>query len=103
MEPQRVTLSLKYKAVVAGGLALLALCAVSAVFGSGGVVDLRRLRADQVQAEQEAYDLAQRNQQLRDHLARLDHDDAYLEKMVREHLGWVKPGERLYRVGDERR
>ena len=103
MRDQRVTLSLKYKAVVAGGLALLALCAVSAVFGSGGVVDLRRLHAEQTQAERAAYDLAQHNQQLRDHLARLDRDDAYLEKIVRERLGWVKPGERLYRVGDERR
>lgn len=103
MKEQRVTLPLKHKAVVAGGLALLALCAVSAVFGSGGVVHLRGLHAEQVEAEKAAYELAQRNTQLREHLAKLDNDDAYLEKVVREHLGWVKPGERLYRVTDERR
>ena len=103
MKDDRVTLSLKHKAVVAGALALLALCGVSAVFGSGGVVHLRRLYAEQVVAEQQAYDLARRNAQLREHLAKLDHDDAYLEKVVREHLGWVKPGERVYRVTDERR
>jgi cell division protein FtsB len=103
MDDQRVTLSLKYKAVVAAGFVLLALCAVSAVFGSGGVVQLRRLYAEQVQAEADAYNLAQHNQELRDHLARLDTDDAYLEKVVRERLGWIKPGERLYRVTDDRR
>ena len=103
MKDERVTLSLKYKAVVAGGLALLALCAVSAVVGSGGVVHLRGLYAEQVEAEKEAYDLAQRNTQMREHLAKLEADDAYLEKVVRERLGWVKPGERVYRVPDERR
>ena len=103
MKDQRVTLSLKYKAVVIAGIALLALCAVSAVFGSGGVVQLRRLYAEQAQAEAQAYELAQRNQEMRDHLVRLDGDDGYLEKVVRERLGWIKPGERVYRVTDERR
>jgi cell division protein FtsB len=103
MRDERVTLSLKYKAVVAVGLLLLVLCAVSAVVSGGGVLDLRRLSAEQAQAEAEAYDLAQHNNQLRDHLARLDGDDAYLEKVVRERLGWIKPGERVYRVTDERR
>ena len=100
MNDQRVTLSLKYKAVVAIGILLLGLCAVSAVFGSGGVVQLRGLYAEQVQAEAEAYDLAQHNDQLRNHMAKLDSDDAYLEKVVRERLGWIKPGERVYRVTD---
>ncbi|MBX3024279.1 septum formation initiator family protein [bacterium] len=103
MNDQRVTLSLKYKAVVAVGFVLLGLCAVSAVFGSGGVVQLRRLYTEQSQVEAQAYELARHNQELRDHLARIDADDAYLEKVVRERLGWIKPGERLYRVTDERR
>lgn len=88
----------KYKAVVAAGVVALALCAVSAVFGSGGVVDLRRLQEEQVQEEASAFGLAQRNAQLRDHLQRLESDDAYLEKVVRERLGWIKPGEVVYRV-----
>jgi cell division protein FtsB len=77
---------------------VLALCATSAVFDRGGVVDLRRLQAQQAQAEAAAYDLAQRNLRLRDHLERLERDDAYLEKVVRERLGWIKPGEFVYRV-----
>jgi cell division protein FtsB len=88
----------KYKAVVAGGVVVLALCAVSAVLGSGGVVDLRRLQEEQAQEEASAFVLAQHNAQLREHLQRLESDDAYLEKIVRERLGWIKPGEVVYRI-----
>ena len=96
----------KYKAVVGLGLVGLALCAVSAVFGSGGVVQLQRLHVQQAAAEAEAFAMAQRNTRLRDHLQRLETDDAYLEKVVRERLGWIKPGELVYRIdrrdGEER-
>jgi cell division protein FtsB len=88
----------KYKAVVGGGVIVLALCAASAVFGSGGVVALRRLQAQQAQTEGTAYALAQRNTRLRDHLERLERDDTYLEKVVRERLGWIKPGEVVFRT-----
>lgn len=91
----------KHKAVVAAAIGVLGLCAVSAVFGSSGVVHLRRLQAQQAQEEAVAYELAQRNAQLREHLERLDGDDAYLEKLARERLGWIKPGELVYRVGRE--
>ena len=90
--------SWKHKAVVGTGLVLLALCALSAVFGGGGVVHLRRLQAQQAQEEGVAFSLAQRNARLRDQLRRLDTDDAYLEKVARERLGWIKPGELVYRV-----
>jgi cell division protein FtsB len=91
-------LSWKYKAVVAAGIAALVVCAFFAVFGSGGVVHLRKLQVQQLQTEATAFALAQRNARLRDHLQRLDGDDAYLEKVVRERLGWIKPGEIVYRV-----
>ncbi|MGH7788679.1 MAG: FtsB family cell division protein [Candidatus Binatia bacterium] len=88
----------KYKALVATGALLVGLCALSAVFGSNGVIHLQRLHAQQAQVEKDAYELAQRNARLRDHVERLEHDDAYLEKMARERLGWIKPGELVYRV-----
>jgi cell division protein FtsB len=91
-------LSLKHKAVIGAAMVVLILCAVSAVFGSGGVVHLRRLQAQQAQVEATAFTLAQRNARLREHLQRLETDDAYLEKTARERLGWIKPGELVYRV-----
>ena len=88
----------KHKAVVLCGVAVLGLCAASAVFGSGGVVALQHLQARQADAERTAYVLSQRNLRLRDHLERLEHDDAYLEKVVRERLGWIKPGEVVFKT-----
>lgn len=88
----------KHKAVVALGAIMLGLCGFFAVFGSGGVVQLRRIQAQQAETENDAFVLAQRNGRLRDHLQRLGTDDAYLEKVVRERLGWIKPGELVYRV-----
>lgn len=91
-------LSWKYKAVVTGGVAALVLCAVSAVFGSGGVVHLYRLHAQQLQIEATAFALSQRNARIREHLERIEHDDTYLEKVVRDRLGWIRPGEIVYRI-----
>jgi len=88
----------KYKVVVAGGALLLVGCALSAVFGSNGVVHLQRLHAQQAQVEATAYELAQHNERLRERLDRLEHDDTYLEKVARERFGWIKPGELVYRV-----
>jgi cell division protein FtsB len=91
-------LPLKHKAVIGAAIVVLVLCAVSAVIGSGGVVHLRRLQAQQAQVEATAFNLAQRNARMREHLQRLETDDAYLEKIARERLGWIKPGELVYRV-----
>jgi cell division protein FtsB len=91
-------LQAKYKGVVLTGFVLLAVCAVFAVYGSRGVNDLLRFERAQDEAEDVAFRLKQRNQALRRHLQRLEHDDAYLEKLAREKLGWIKPGEMVYRV-----
>ena len=88
----------KHKVVVAAGIGVLALCGVSAVFGSGGVVHLRRVQAEQAAAEADVFALEQRNARISGHLSKLAGDDAYLEKVARERLGWVKPGEHIYRV-----
>jgi cell division protein FtsB len=93
----------KHKAVVFGGLVLLALLAVSAIFGRHGVLHLRRLHAEQERVERFAAQLGSENLHLREHLRRLQHDDAYLEKLARERLGWIKPGETLYHVAPARR
>ena len=47
-----------------------------------GVVHLRRLQ-QQAQVEATAFNLAQRNARMREHLQRLETDDAYLEDRAR--------------------
>jgi len=72
-------------------------CAFFAVFGSRGLVHLLQLQQQQADAEAVAYALASENQRLREHLERLENDDRYLERLARERLGWIKPGEIVYR------
>lgn len=91
-------LRLKYKAVLLGAVVILSALAGSAAFGKHGWKHLRRLERRQERLEALAVRLERDNQRLRDHLRRLDHDDAYLERVVRERLGWVRPGEMVYRV-----
>jgi cell division protein FtsB len=87
-----------FKGVATVVAVALVACAFFAVFGSRGVMDLRRLQRQQNEAEAVAYSLALKNQKLRDHLDRLEHDDRYLEKIARERLGLIKPGEIVYRA-----
>ncbi len=87
-----------YKGVIAAGFVALAVCAFFAVVGSRGVLHWRSLQRQQARAESIAYRLEQRNEALRTHVDRLQHDDAYLERLAREHLGWIKPGEYVFHV-----
>jgi cell division protein FtsB len=88
----------KYKSVLIGGGIALCLCSFFAIFGSRGVTDLRRMQRQQAEAEAIAYALAEENRCIRDHLDRVASDDLYLEKLARERIGWIKPGEIVYRV-----
>ena len=88
----------KFKGVAAAFAVGLALCLFFAIFGSRGVVHLQRLQEQQGEVEAVAFSLAQKNQALRDHLDQLEHDDRYLEKIARERLGLIKPGEIVFRV-----
>lgn len=97
MEPL-APLSRKYKAVVFGGVVALGLLAGFAVGGSRGWWHLQRLRQKQERMEVLAFRLEQENARLRDHLRRVETDNGYLEQLVRERLGWIKPGEMVYRV-----
>jgi len=82
-------------------VALLLVFIASAVFGSRGLIHLRRLHGRQAELELLAARLESRNEAVRDHLRRLESDDAYLEKTVRERLGWVRSNEVLYRVSPD--
>jgi cell division protein FtsB len=93
------TLSRKHKAEVLLGIVLLVFIAVSAVVGSRGWLHLRRLEREQTQMEAVVVGLERQNERVEEHLRRLGNDDAYLEKVVRERIGWVKPNEMLYRSG----
>lgn len=88
----------KYKAVAVFGVSALTLVVVSAVYGGRGWVHLQELAAKQRALEDLAFRLQHDNDQRQEHLRRLEHDDSYVEKLAREQLGWIKPGDTVYRV-----
>ena len=91
-------LTRQHKAVVFMGILLLVLLVVSAVFGSRGWFHLRRLEREQAEVEALAVRLERQNERVEEHIRRVEGDDAYLEKVVRERIRWVKPNEVLYRA-----
>ncbi len=88
----------KYKGTLAACVVALILFMVAAVFGDHGLMHLLRMRSEQLDVEHIAFNLQQRNEQLRQQIRRLTSDDWYLEKLARERLGLVKKDEMTYRV-----
>jgi len=88
----------KYKGTLLACVVTLVLFAFAAVYGGHGLVHLLRLRSEQRQLEHVAFQLQQRNEQLRERVRLLQADDRYIEKLARERLGLVKKGEIIYRI-----
>jgi cell division protein FtsB len=76
---------------------LLVSLSLFTAFGERGVVHLLRLRAEQRKLDDSNFLLQKENEVLRERIHRLRHDNLYLEKIAREDLGLVRPGEVVYR------
>jgi cell division protein FtsB len=88
----------KYKGTFAACVVGLILFVIAAVFGGHGLIHLQRMRIEQQELEQLAFNLQQGNERLRQQIRRLQSDDGYIEKLARERLGLVKHDEVIYRV-----
>jgi len=73
------------------------------VFGERGLLHLQRLRNEKKALDEKILYLQEENQKMRDRTYRIQHDERYLEKIVREELGWVKPGEIVYRFSSNKK
>jgi cell division protein FtsB len=80
--------------VVAGVFALLV---GTAIFGDTGVLHLQRLRAELAALHRAVQVLEAENERLSRAIAALRTDPAALERIAREELGLVRPGERVLR------
>jgi cell division protein FtsB len=67
------------------------------VFGDRGVVHLWRLMEEKEKLDERNFLLQKENERLRKRIYRLRHDDLFLEKIAREELNLVRPGEVIYR------
>ena len=78
------------------GILILAVSLVT-VIGERGALYLWRLRGEKSQLDEQNYRLQKENEALRQRIARIRHDDPYLEKLAREELNLVRPGDVVYR------
>ena len=69
------------------------------VFGERGALHLWRLWDEKAKLAERNFVLHKENESLRERIDRIRRDDAYLEKIAREELGLVRPGEIIYRFG----
>ena len=76
---------------------LILLLALVTIVGERGALHLWRLRGEKNQLDEQNYRLQKTNEELRQRIARIHNDDHYLEKLAREELNLVRPGEVVYR------
>ena len=80
------------RTVLVAGAVLLAGAAL-AVYGGAGVLKVRAMQAEIHQLERDLQTLRAQTQTLTATIDRLRNDPAYLEKLAREDLGYVREGE----------
>lgn len=78
-----------------GGLGLILVVAGLAVYGSNGVVRVWHMQRELQALERELGTLRARTRELTDTVDRLRNDPLFIEKLAREDLGMVHPGETI--------
>ncbi len=68
--------------------------------GSFGLRDLLVLRQHSAGLENEREKLLLDNNALRNRIAKLKSDDVYLQQLIRQELGYARPGETVYRFAN---
>ena len=66
------------------------------VFGTHGVLAMRRAQKEAAAVQQEIERINQENQQLQDRVKALKNDPQAIERIAREELGLARPGEYIF-------
>jgi len=83
--------------VIYAFVALFISLSIFTIFGERGMIHLWRLRGEKIKLSERNFRLQTENEILRERILKLHHDNLYLEKVAREELGLVRPGEIVYR------
>ena len=70
------------------------------VLGEGGVVRIAMLRHERSTLDRRINELEHNADALQAEIARLESDEFYIEKTGRERYGYIKPGDRVYKIVD---
>jgi cell division protein FtsB len=86
---------------LAVGLALAVVLVASFFFADMGMMKYLAMQDHVDRLGQEIQDLERDNAALRQEIIRLQHDSAYIERMARDRLGYVRKGETVYQIVEE--
>ena len=78
--------------------AALALLLIQDVFGTHGLIAMRRSMREAADTQKAIDRLDQENQQMEDHVKALKSDPAAIERIAREEMGLARPGEYIFKV-----
>lgn len=84
---------LRRKALILALFLIVASSILNAFFGNRGIIELLKARAELRAVEQEIIALRAENQLLLEEIRSLKTDPLAIEKLAREELGLIKPGE----------
>ena len=73
------------------------------IFDDLGLLKWYSLRKERIRIQYEIDELIQQEAQLTEEISKIKSDDTYLEKIAREKFQMVKPGEKVFRVVDNRK
>lgn len=78
-----------------GGLVLLL---IQDVFGSHGVLAMRRAQREALKVKQEIEQINKENQHLQENVRSLKSDPQAIERIAREEMGLARPGEYIFKI-----
>jgi cell division protein FtsB len=81
--------------LLGGALALLLL---QDIFGTHGLIAMRRSQQEAAQVQQEIDRLDEENRQLQNSVQSLKSDPTAIERIAREEMGLAKPGEYIFKI-----
>ena len=79
-------------------LALLVALLFVVCFSENGLLEYVKLKKNIYAVSASIKALGRENVALKDQIYRLQHDDRYLEDMAREKFGFIREGEKVYRI-----
>jgi cell division protein FtsB len=80
---------------------LIVLLSLVTIVGERGALHLWRLRGEKSRLDEQNYRMQKENESLRRRVHGIRNDDDYLEKVAREELNLVRPGEVVYRFQNQ--
>jgi len=76
----------------------LALLLLQDVFGTHGLIAMRRSQQEAAQVQRKIDQMSEENRQLQDRVKALKSDPTAIERIAREEMGLAKPGEYIFKI-----